>query len=100
MKRKSLTTHKVTRRTYTHMLTSCVRLSYATSDSSICLDLHACLDYIADLHSLHLVYFFFFNDTATTEIYTLSLHDSLFFFLNDPAPPDLSPFPLHGPLPI
>src|SRR3990172_6925230 len=28
---------------------------------------------------LHLVYpfFFFFNDTATTEIYTLSLHDAL-----------------------
>src|SRR2546426_3343041 len=28
--------------------------------------------------SLHLCYFFFFfNDTATTEIYTLSLHDAL-----------------------
>src|SRR5256885_12910047 len=27
------------------------------------------------LHSLH--FFFFFNDTATTEIYTLSLHDAL-----------------------
>src|SRR3712207_9230687 len=24
-----------------------------------------------------LIYFFFFNDTATTEIYTLSLHDAL-----------------------
>src|SRR3712207_9069127 len=24
-----------------------------------------------------IVYFFFFNDTATTEIYTLSLHDAL-----------------------
>ena len=24
-----------------------------------------------------LTYFFFFNDTATTEIYTLSLHDAL-----------------------
>src|SRR5215211_9120535 len=30
------------------------------------------------LLSLHLFYsFFFFNDTATTEIYTLSLHDAL-----------------------
>ncbi len=29
----------------------------------------------SDLHSLS--YFFFFNDTATTEIYTLSLHDAL-----------------------
>src|SRR5436309_4441815 len=26
--------------------------------------------------------FFFFNDTATTEIYTLSLHDALPIFLN------------------
>src|SRR2546429_9985992 len=26
---------------------------------------------------LHILYFFFFNDTATTEIYTLSLHDAL-----------------------
>src|SRR3712207_7972268 len=25
----------------------------------------------------HCLYFFFFNDTATTEIYTLSLHDAL-----------------------
>src|SRR5450432_293048 len=28
------------------------------------------------------VFFFFFNDTATTEIYTLSLHDALPIFLN------------------
>src|SRR2546427_2428698 len=27
--------------------------------------------------SSHLDFFFFFNDTATTEIYTLSLHDAL-----------------------
>src|SRR3712207_8927246 len=27
--------------------------------------------------------FFFFNDTATTEIYTLSLHDALPIFLED-----------------
>src|SRR3712207_7854016 len=29
--------------------------------------------------------FFFFNDTATTEIYTLSLHDALPIFLSDLA---------------
>src|ERR1022692_5292605 len=29
------------------------------------------------LLSLLCVFFFFFNDTATTEIYTLSLHDAL-----------------------
>src|SRR5260221_12721079 len=34
---------------------------------SLYIDLH-----ISDIHS-----FFFFNDTATTEIYTLSLHDAL-----------------------
>src|SRR5256884_3252763 len=28
----------------------------------------------------HIYYFFFFNDTATTEIYTLSLHDALPIF--------------------
>src|SRR3712207_6948797 len=36
------------------------------------------------------VLFFFFNDTATTEIYTLSLHDALPIFTGkreyDPAP--------------
>src|SRR5258705_13999195 len=31
------------------------------------------------MHHMHFVFFlfFFFNDTATTEIYTLSLHDAL-----------------------
>src|SRR3712207_9422149 len=29
------------------------------------------------LHRACLILFFFFNDTATTEIYTLSLHDAL-----------------------
>src|SRR5580698_11613003 len=32
---------------------------------------------IADLFFFTLSFFFFFNDTATTEIYTLSLHDAL-----------------------
>src|SRR5256885_12113224 len=27
--------------------------------------------------AMHSLFFFFFNDTATTEIYTLSLHDAL-----------------------
>src|SRR2546430_4068126 len=31
--------------------------------------------------SLNIVSFFFFNDTATTEIYTLSLHDALPIYL-------------------
>src|SRR5258708_28566003 len=29
----------------------------------------------------HIFFFFFFNDTATTEIYTLSLHDALPIFV-------------------
>src|SRR6478672_13631587 len=33
--------------------------------------------------------FFFFNDTATTEIYTLSLHDALPIFPGDPTVPEL-----------
>src|SRR2546426_12604270 len=32
--------------------------------------------YIYNLHHL-ILFYFFFNDTATTEIYTLSLHDAL-----------------------
>src|SRR5437899_5261038 len=31
--------------------------------------------------SILFIFFFFFNDTATTEIYTLSLHDALPIFL-------------------
>src|SRR5256885_17154879 len=29
------------------------------------------------MHRPAIIFFFFFNDTATTEIYTLSLHDAL-----------------------
>src|SRR5690606_41943975 len=36
-----------------------------------------CLLYILVLFLLRLFSVFFFNDTATTEIYTLSLHDAL-----------------------
>src|SRR2546422_9721499 len=32
---------------------------------------------IASHHLILFIVFFFFNDTATTEIYTLSLHDAL-----------------------
>src|SRR5688572_31674841 len=36
------------------------------------------------------VFFFFFNDTATTEIYTLSLHDALPISTSTVARPDSS----------
>src|SRR2546430_17195097 len=40
-----------------------------------CTEMIASLFYIKSLKMFNL--FFFFNDTATTEIYTLSLHDAL-----------------------
>src|SRR5574341_913071 len=43
-------------------------------------------------------FFFFFNDTATTEIYTLSLHDALPIFRRTPisrSPLDKNPMPGH-----
>src|SRR3712207_7932668 len=45
-----------------------------------------------EIYTLFISYFFFFNDTATTEIYTLSLHDALPIFVGSRAPP------LHVPL--
>src|SRR5882762_11834492 len=36
------------------------------------------------------IFFFFFNDTATTEIYTLSLHDALPISRPN-APPNIAP---------
>src|SRR5258707_5158052 len=41
--------------------------------------------------TLFLLFFFFFNDTATTEIYTLSLHDALPIFSRTVGPV-LGPF--------
>src|SRR5256885_3609945 len=38
------------------------------------------------MHTSNISFFFFFNDTATTEIYTLSLHDALpILFLTIPT---------------
>src|SRR5256885_16651871 len=41
----------------------------------------------------HSFFFFFFNDTATTEIYTLSLHDALPIFVSPQWRVDFSGFP-------
>src|SRR2546425_13253567 len=48
----------------------------------------------------HYLFFFFFNDTATTEIYTLSLHDALPIFRvagprDAASPPESSRSPVH-----
>src|SRR2546429_7591454 len=42
--------------------------------------------YLLHKHTLPLLFFFFFNDTATTEIYTLSLHDALPIYTLGPGP--------------
>src|SRR6266566_5447464 len=54
-------------------------------------------------HALFVVFFFFFNDTATTEIYTLSLHDALPIRTSDSFGPWFlgwssgdAPVPAHG----
>src|SRR6266508_6393643 len=43
---------------------------------------------IASLNNTANSFFFFFNDTATTEIYTLSLHDALPIFRDAPLRAD------------
>src|SRR5256885_11901719 len=45
----------------------------------------------------HLLVFFFFNDTATTEIYTLSLHDALPISVHGVAPGAAYGIPLLPP---
>src|SRR5437870_11485216 len=40
-----------------------------------------------NMHQFSITYIFFFNDTATTEIYTLSLHDALPIFAGEQALP-------------
>src|SRR5256885_14395859 len=66
----------------------------------------ACLDYTLTAHSIVffmnviqlLLHFFFFNDTATTEIYTLSLHDALPISLGSaPVFRGQSPYENHAP---
>src|SRR5947199_10143408 len=39
------------------------------------LSMHEVITFFVSIHII--LFFFFFNDTATTEIYTLSLHDAL-----------------------
>src|SRR5258708_2688351 len=88
----------MTHLTCAHVLSMSVMrlLDCARSYKDVAFDRIAC---IAERSSI-LISFFFFNDTATTEIFTLSLHDALLFFLKEPAPPEISPLPLLGPLPI
>ena len=45
--------------------------------------------------ALFFVFFFFFNDTATTEIYTLSLHDALPIWRDDCGRRAFALFPLQ-----
>src|SRR5690349_25024074 len=47
------------------------------------------------LHFTYTIIFFFFNDTATTEIYTLSLHDALPILLPYGADNDSAVHPMR-----
>src|SRR3989442_7800227 len=49
---------------------------------------------------MHISIFFFFNDTATTEIYTLSLHDALPICFSKIAFPGLRVGWVIGPRPV
>src|SRR5256885_13712130 len=66
---------------------------------------HASVNAIADIHSqcgrqTSKDYFFFFNDTATTEIYTLSLHDALPISLIMPPLPLLPSIASQSRMPV
>src|SRR5690348_17758749 len=47
------------------------------------------------IHSIYIFVLFFFNDTATTEIYTLSLHDALPIYLGGKCVARLRPVQRH-----
>src|SRR3712207_7566167 len=49
------------------------------------------LSTLCDQHNVFIIFFFFFNDTATTEIYTLSLHDALPISPRSRGRPDRAP---------
>src|SRR5205814_2075678 len=54
--------------------------SFPLTFASLHINLHDYCDHLYCVTYLSLLSFFFFNDTATTEIYTLSLHDALPIF--------------------
>src|SRR2546429_4795357 len=56
---------------------------------------HDLLSYCTVSYVSFVFYFFFFNDTATTEIYTLSLHDALPISNEPPDPGSAAPSSLQ-----
>src|SRR6267378_2158939 len=58
-------------------LTTSITVSALTQPPPFLHQLLAVHSYLLTRHLPALILFFFFNDTATTEIYTLSLHDAL-----------------------
>ena len=54
-----------------------VKLNVSGSDWYVVMSKQVSCVVVIDIVSLDVASFFFFNDTATTEIYTLSLHDAL-----------------------
>src|SRR3989441_5362098 len=68
---------------------------YILSDHSAYISLSTI---VCHLH-FYINFFFFFNDTATTDIYTLLL-TCIFFFFNDTATTEIYTLSLHDALPI
>src|SRR2546422_9755467 len=58
--------------------------TYTSATTSLAVAIYRC--YLDDR-----IFFFFFNDTATTEIYTLSLHDALPISRTYSPPPAAAP---------
>src|SRR6266480_855010 len=77
--RQSKPDRKSTRLNSSHMSTSYAVFCLKKKNSPMrCrLEKHLKMQPSLNVRTLNLVAFFFFNDTATTEIYTLSLHDAL-----------------------
>src|SRR5256885_533524 len=73
----------------------CILTKNVITSCSVTMMLFLHLD-VKPLMTLTTVLYFFFNDTATTEIYTLSLHDALPIC---PAPTTPFPAPASSPLP-
>src|ERR1035437_9981605 len=76
-KKKTNKSHIPARRTQEILRASV--LSDALRSGALC---EVCVLSFTSVTLLYFLCFFFFNDTATTEIYTLSLHDALPIFKN------------------
>src|SRR2546422_10842356 len=76
----------------THIAPTLVTLLYRLCCSSAELFMHFTFIYLFSLFLFTMVFFFFLNDTAPTEIYPLPLHDALPISSWGSTPPGTGPF--------